>query len=166
MNILAIDPGNRESAYVLYDSDTGKPTRFGKVDNGILLECIRNNDYGHDGIVIERVACMGMAVGEEVFETVLWSGRFIEACDRDLRPWHRVKRHEVKMHLCGNMRAKDPNIRQALIDRFGPGREAAIGTKKAPGPLYGVSADVWAALAVAVVWSDRHAQCAAGGHHG
>jgi hypothetical protein len=43
------------------------------------------------------------------------------------------------------MRAKDANIRQALIDRFG-----AVGTKKMPGPLFGVSSHYWAALAVAV----------------
>jgi hypothetical protein len=42
------------------------------------------------------------------------------------------------------MRAKDANIRQALIDKLG-----AVGTKKAPGPLYGISGHLWAALAVA-----------------
>ena len=41
------------------------------------------------------------------------------------------------------MKAKDSNIRQALIDRFGP-----VGTKKNPGWFYGVSKDVWAAIAV------------------
>jgi hypothetical protein len=61
----------------------------------------------------------------------------------------------VKMHLCGNTRAKDGNIRQALLDRFGPGKAIACGTKKQPGPLYGVSKDVWQALALAVTWSDQ-----------
>ena len=57
------------------------------------------------------------------------------------------------MALCKNNRAKDKNIRQALIDRFGPGK-AAIGTKKAPGPLYGLKSHLWSALAVAVVAAD------------
>ena len=59
------------------------------------------------------------------------------------------------MHLCGHPRAKDPNIRQALLDRFGPGREKALGTKKAPGALYGIKGDEWAALAVAITWWDQ-----------
>jgi len=58
----------------------------------------------------------------------------------------------VKLHLCGSARAKDTNIRQALIDRYGG--SAAIGKKAAPGPLYGVSKDVWSALAVAVTAAD------------
>ena len=54
------------------------------------------------------------------------------------------------MNLCYDSRAKDGNIRQALIDRFGP-----VGTKKAPGWFYGVSKDVWAAVAVGVTWADK-----------
>ena len=55
----------------------------------------------------------------------------------------------VKSHLCHSAKANDSNIRQALIDRWG-GDQVAIGRKKAPGPLYGFSGDMWAALAVAV----------------
>jgi hypothetical protein len=43
------------------------------------------------------------------------------------------------------MRAKDANIRQALIDKIGP-----QGTKAQPGPTYGIKSHSWAALAVAV----------------
>jgi hypothetical protein len=90
-----------------------------------------------------------MAVGAEVFDTVLWAGRFAEAA-------HRVTvvmlpRRAVKLALCGDSRAKDANIRQALIDRFGG--SAAIGRKAAPGPLYGISRDVWSALAIAVTYT-------------
>jgi len=53
------------------------------------------------------------------------------------------------------MRAKDANIRQALIDRYGPGKDKAIGQKKTPGPLYGFKSHEWAALAVAVTWMDQ-----------
>ncbi len=69
-----------------------------------------------------------------------------------------LKRFDVKLHLCGNARAKDTNIRQALIDRFGgiEGKSKAVGTKKAPGPLYGCKSHMWAALAVAVTWWDTH----------
>lgn len=149
--ILAIDPGPEKSAWVLYDGT--RPIAFAKDGNDELLCKIRcRADVAWDELVIEQIAAMGMAVGAEVFETVFWSGRFIEA---NGGPWNRVKRHEVKMHLCGNTRAKDANIRTALLDRFGPGKEKAVGTKKHPGPLYGIAGDCWAALAVAVTYWDN-----------
>jgi len=64
-----------------------------------------------------------------------------------------LPRRAVKLALCGDSRAKDANIRQALIDRFGG--SAAIGRKTAPGPLYGISRDVWSALAIAVTFALR-----------
>jgi hypothetical protein len=64
-------------------------------------------------------------------------------------------RRDVKMHICGQMKAKDSNIRAALIDRFG-GKERAIGRKASPGPLFGITADRWAALALAITWLDLH----------
>jgi hypothetical protein len=90
-----------------------------------------------------------MAVGEEVFETVFWSGRFAEAVNPV--PVARLGRRAVKLAICGDSRAKDPNIRQALIDRYG-GKECAIGTKHLPGPLHAIVRDVWAALALGVAW--------------
>ena len=60
-----------------------------------------------------------------------------------------AEHQQIKVHLCESARAKDGNVRQALIDRIG-----AQGTKKKPGPTYGVSKDVWAALAVAVCAHD------------
>lgn len=62
-----------------------------------------------------------------------------------------MPRIEVKKHLCHNGAAKDSNIRQALIDRFGP-----PGVKKEPGILYGVKKDIWAAMAIAVTWFDQN----------
>lgn len=55
------------------------------------------------------------------------------------------------LDLCNSARAKDSNTRQALIDRFD-----APGTKKSPGRLYGVKADEWAALPLAVYFEDLH----------
>jgi hypothetical protein len=53
------------------------------------------------------------------------------------------------MHLCNTNRATDANIRQALMDKYGSTQQVAIGTKKAPGPLYGFGNDERAALALA-----------------
>lgn len=154
MNILAIDPGPTQSAYLVLED--GKPTMHAKVPTGELLKEIRNTFgdshalfAGCDHLAIEMVQSFGMSVGQEIFETVLWTGRMIEAWPR---AHSLVYRKDVKMHFCHSMRAKDSNIRTALIDRFGG--ESAIGRKAAPGPLYGISGDVWSALAIAVYFAD------------
>lgn len=146
--IIAIDPGPTESAWVLWD---GKAVRnFAKEKNDDLLNRLGMSRNTTAACVIEKIANLGMpAVGESVFETAYWTGRFAQQYGDHVI---RVPRHTIKMHLCGSMRAKDPNIRQALIDRIGE-----RGTKKSPGPLYGVSGDAFAALAVAVWYWDTAA---------
>jgi len=106
---------------------------------------VQAENYGDiDTLAIEMIASYGMAVGREVFETCVWIGRFQQVW-RSPESVRLVYRRDVKLHLCGNPRAKDPNIRQALIDLLGP-----AGTKKQPGPTYGVKSHAWAALGVAV----------------
>jgi hypothetical protein len=154
MKLLAIDPGSERSAWLLLED--GKPSEFGYESNeDLYFRLIQYRHSGWSAAVIESVDSYGMAVGREVFETVFWTGRYFEALIVEI-PVVRLTRRKVKLHLCGTSTAKDANVRQALIDRFGGigGKSAAIGTKAAPGPLYGVSGDVWAALAVAVAWAD------------
>lgn len=158
--ILAIDPGTTESGWVLLDS--GVPIMFGKDENEDVIsmvyeaDCFGLHDPSIDGnvnvdtLAIEMVASYGMAVGAEVFETCVWIGRFTEAWSPTPT---RVYRKDVKMHLCGQTRAKDGNVRQALIDRFG-GKDKAIGKKASPGVCYGMAGDVWQALALAVTVHD------------
>jgi hypothetical protein len=131
----------------------GAPRVFGITQNPVLLMSIRQKLFEADALVCEMTESRGMPVGKDVHETTYWIGRFVEA-SRKL-PSTRLYRREVKMHLCGNTRAKDSNIRQALIDRWG-GKEKAIGKKASPGPLYGISKDVWQALGLAVTWWDLH----------
>lgn len=151
MKIIAVDPGPEQSAFVVMDN--GAIMEHAKVDNAWLLTFLKGFlGYRESHLVIEQIASFGMSVGAEVFETVFWSGRFAEAFPGD---FYRIKRHEVKMHLCQNMRARDGNIRQAIIDRYG-GMGTAIGRKKTPGPLYGIAGDQWSALAVALVFHDRN----------
>lgn len=84
-----------------------------------------NSEY--DLLVIEMIASYGMAVGQTVFETCVWIGRFVEIASFNNIKFEYIYRKDEKMNLCYSMKAKDSNIRQALIDRFGP-----VGTKKNP----------------------------------
>ena len=150
---LAIDPGPVQSAWLVM-GPAGGIRSFGIWDNISLLLLLRGEDdqlspdVTH--LAIEKVESFGMAVGAEVFETVFWSGCFAEAAHQ--LKLERISRRAVKLNLCGSARAKDPNIRQALIDRYGG--PDSIGKKAAPGPLFGISKDVWSALAVAVTAAD------------
>ncbi len=155
--ILGIDPGQVQSAWIFLEPKPGgvHVGRFGISPN----EHVVNNLIMRRGtvdLVIEMIASYGMAVGEETFETVVWIGRFMQAYANPERT-HRMKRLKVKTHLCHDSRAKDGNIRQALIDRFG-GKDAAVGKRGAPGPLYGISKDVWAALALAITFAETNPQ--------
>src|SRR6185503_14865134 len=144
--VLAIDPGTTRSAWLRFDGD--RPDGFGITANDVLITALRTGGLP-DVVVIEKVESYGMAVGAEVFDTVWWAGRFAEAAHRV--PVVLLPRRAVKLALCGDSRARDANIRQALIDRFGG--SAAIGLKATPGPLYGIGRDVWSALAIAVTYS-------------
>lgn len=155
MSLLAIDPGPEKSAWVLYDK--GKILHTDIESNEYLLKILKDPVHflGCDGadikhVALEKVASYGMAVGESVFETVFWTGRFVQA-------WRgkstRIPRKDIKMHLCQSMRAKDANIRQALIDKLG-----APGTRKNPGPTFGITSHLWAALALAVTFDEIYGQ--------
>jgi hypothetical protein len=152
MSILAIDPGCTESAYAILDEQL-KPIEFGKVENKELLGKIESILFLDKAkyFAIEMVASYGMAVGVEVFETCFWIGRFWQMAYTDGEKRKKIYRKDEKINLCHSMKAKDSNIRQALIDRFG-----VVGTKKAPGWFYGVSKDVWAAIAVGVTYHDMY----------
>lgn len=144
--LLACDPGTLNSAFIwLVD---GKISETQYMPNTVAVNWLRTF---HGDFVFEMVASYGMAVGRETFETVLWCGRFADAAATLGRKYphsphtvRKVYRKDIKMHLCNSMRAKDANIRQALIDKLGP-----VGTKNKRGPCYGISGHLWAALAVA-----------------
>ncbi len=174
--ILAVDPGNEFSAYVIVENDLSRVVDKGKVENGVLLRKIEDEFlslpieyaaiemvacYGMpvgrevfetcvnigrlmDGVLlrkiedeflslpieyaaIEMVACYGMPVGREVFETCVNIGRLMDRIEKvlHLKPtW--IYRKDEKICLCNSMRAKDSNIRQALIDGEGFQHPAGI----------------------------------------
>lgn len=146
---LCIDPGPVESGWCKMRAT--EILEGGKLKNQILLHEVELFGRNPDAkLAIEMIASYGMPVGADVFQTCVWIGRFMQA-------WSNpddvllVTRKEIKLHICGTPRAKDANIRQAIIDKFPPrgdGKIPQIGTKTNPGPLYGVTKDEWAALAL------------------
>lgn len=159
--ILAIDPGNTQSGYVVVEHDGEEIRRVlkvGKEPNRIVLDVIKSTPTGYD-LAIEMIAGMGMAVGAETFDTCYWIGRFWQYAIDNSKAADQTKiyRREEKLDLCGSLSAKDANIRQALVDRYAPGQpNFGKGTKKNPGFFYGFSADMWAAMAVAVTYFDKY----------
>lgn len=160
MIVFAIDPGNTNSAYAVMKTRQGQDYEllaFGKHPNKECMEIMIDwleQLCSVDIVVIERVASYGLAVGREVFETCEWIGRFTQEAEKE-KPVEYIYRKDEKMNICGNMKAKDSNIRQALIDRFATkDLKNGKGTKKDPDYFYGVSKDCWAAIAIAVTFLD------------
>jgi len=174
VKVLAIDPGPSCSALVLWNGTQIVDHKYEA--NELMLLYLHSyfntiTPINSVAMVIEQVKSYGMAVGETIFDTVFWSGRFYEA-------WNGSKfllpRLEVKMHLCHDSKAKDTNIRQALRDRFGEPfykeimmnsdgvvkYKAGINKGKPkmvtlPNKTYdSIAGDEWAAFALAVTWYD------------
>lgn len=164
--ILAIDPGNEQSGVVLIRERDLKPIVAEKITNEELLDNLLMDRYERleeseciNHVAIEMIASYGMAVGQSVFETCVWIGRFIQALEDNYYndSLKFIYRKDEKMNLCGSMKAKDSNIVQALIDRFAPNTpNKGKGTKKEPGWFYGFKKDIWQAYAVAVTYHDMY----------
>jgi len=157
--IFAIDPGNIHSAYVLYCPRSHTVLQKGKVLNELLRRKLNRDRHNQNYIfVIEMIKSYGMAVGASVFDTCIWIGRFTEILERAGREVHFMGRKDAVIEICHCTKAKDSNVRTALIDLFpatGGGATPQIGTKKEPGPLFGMAKDTWAALAVAIAFHKK-----------
>lgn len=143
--VIGIDPGNTHSAGVILKE--GKITHHAYLPNKEFLEWLNITQCGDDDaeFVCEMIASYGLPVGKTIFETCIFIGTILAF----LPDTKRVTRIQVKSTICHSAKAKDANVRQALIDIYGP-----PGTKKNPGGTYGISGDVWAALAVATAFTD------------
>jgi len=162
MRILAIDPGEKQSAYVVLEHKTMKVEDRGILPNTEFIMGFRGdtetffNNY-YDAVVIEYPAPRGQPMYTQLVDTIFWIGRFAQACSTEMI---RMDRKDVKMALCDSTKAKDSNIRAACISRFEyqvkhkKGRCPVIGAGGCEGPLYGIVKDIWAALAVALTFMD------------
>lgn len=128
---------------------------FNKLKNRDVMTILLNRLNEIDNVVIERIQSFGMPVGREVFESCEWIGRFSQEAEKKADVSY-IYRKEEKLYLCGNPRAKDVNIRAALIERFAKHDfKNGKGTKKEPDFFYGVKADEWSAICIAVTFLDK-----------
>ena len=165
MVILGIDPGTERSAYVIWDGQNIHEKDW--IPNHRLIDMIHNGFPGVEHVVIEMVEARGMPIGKETIDTIVWIGRFYEAVIGSFLPVKLVYRRDIKVHLCGSARAKPGNLSRVLKDRFGEpytyeivgqfgkkGQAVKAKRVRVPGTLDGMNDHTWAALEVAVYFSD------------
>lgn len=154
--IIGIDPGNIYTGFAVIDGNF-KPLEFGKVENKELIGWFEmNRNWLPKTVYIEKVASYGMSVGQTVFDTCEWIGRYTQFFEERGFKVKFVRRKEYVTEFCGSSRAKDANVTQYLIDRFAPNTpNHGKGSKKEPGFFYGFKADIWQAYAVSV-WGEEN----------
>jgi hypothetical protein len=147
MRLIAIDPGTRASGYVEMDGNGRILLADKEMANADVLNTMRTLWSGVT-VAIEKMSYQGPSrmVGTETFDTCEWIGRFDEAarpCKTAL-----VTRNAVLKALRAE---NDSQVAFAVRELYG-GQKTAVGTKRAPGPLYGVGGHALQALAVGVVY--------------
>lgn len=160
--VLAFDPGPKETGWLIGEFGTTNDVIVHSHDiaanDSLLLwsRCASSSGWSYVHIVIEEFVCYGKPVGVDSIAMIHFMGRLHEVLLRSTGVEAEYISHkDVGDHLCHSVKAKNSHIRQVLIDRYGPGKEKAIGLKKRPGPLYGVHTHEWSALALAVTVADR-----------
>jgi len=154
--LLAIDPGPATCGLVAYDTDAQRVTR---AHAELTWPDVRHAMFGYlpSGA---RVVCERTQAGPpsgDVVRTTEVVGRVMEWCDSTRTPLELLYRREVLATLGISARgAKDALVRATLIDLHGTSKAGAVGTRRAPGPLYGVTSHAWAALALAVATNLRN----------
>jgi hypothetical protein len=162
--ILSIDPGPELSAIVELSRPEGEPpvvAPYNQEDNEIVLQMLKHIS-GDVHVVIERIEARAQPFGWDTRNTCEWATHFYRRA-KDLNvDVHWLTRSKVRTHLGGVVTTTATQVEQITMDRFGPGRRAAIGTAKDPGPLFCMSPKskwkhAWAALALAITWEETHA---------
>jgi len=164
MQILAIDPGNIESGWVVFSTGMRRVSGSnfdiigsGKCKNVDLIYDIGYEFPGYDILVMEEMVAYGKC-GREVTDTAFWAGRLCQASTVDFRL---VSRSKVRGHFEART---DKDIIERLIERFCPELYAKFGSKELSRPKLINAAreeyfktfkeDVWQAFALGVCWYD------------
>lgn len=154
--IIAIDVGTAQTAYTVMNKEY-RIIESDIVPNETLLDIIKQNRQDVKTLVYEEFASYGMPIGKTTMESIKWNGRFIQhALHHGYCHIVPMLRKDVKMNLCQTMKAKDSNIRIALVDRYATHDfKNGKGTKNNPDTLYGFRADMYSSLAIGTTYYDK-----------
>ena len=165
MRFIACDPGNEKSALVIYDA-------YAKTIGGQFIgpnkDCrlwLKHLAPIHQLLVMEYTKpyvrytkAKKPYFPSQVMLTAREQGRFQEIFESVDRKVDYIFRQTVKAHIAGKATANDSEIRKALLDRYG-GERVALGKKASPGPLWGIKADLWQALAAGIAYAEKKLKC-------
>ena len=149
MATTGIDPGP-EFFYIVTLGDDGRTIlakEAVKVADVASYVMTLRATYPRLTVACEWPRARGMRTANDEFELCYHIGAVGAAVGQS---WRLLPRHDIKMHLCGKSAAKDGDVIAALTGLLGP-----KGTKRAPGPTYGMAGDLWQALAVAVTAAEN-----------
>jgi hypothetical protein len=151
MLILGIDPGEKESGVVLFDRTANRVLwAHHKEQRDLEVDLLMRWSELPDVIVCENIVPMGVPFSRNLRETCRTIDRLELIAEQRNIHWVPITRNEVKVAICGKCQGiKDANVLAGVQERFG-GKAACKGTKKNPGPCYGVSGHCWQALAAVV----------------
>ena len=151
MKILAINPGDIVSAWVLYDVDNKIPLEYAKEENDVILNKILGFDC--DKLIIQVSKPHGMPISINKFNTYIWSGRFWGSFGKDVEL---VDLDDIKRFFFGQIgKIKNTDIYKEILSRYGGDKKIACGTKESPGVLYGFNLETILALSVAITFSEK-----------
>jgi hypothetical protein len=167
LKILGLDPGTRATGWVIYDAEEKRvlataPEKGGRTQNELLLRYIVDPSaaaaaelagelpggrefftIGRSGI--EKIT-LYQRVNDDVHDTILWYGKFQYALEENEVPTNLYPRSTIRATICPDLKSpNDSAVIAALKDKVGP-----PGTKKLPGPTYGITGHSWQALAAAI----------------
>jgi len=152
--IIGIDPGPTTCGIVILDG-----TRVTLAHKAATVpECLHIlrgtsvlEGYSNATVAIERVQSYGIA-GASLLQTAEVCGRLQQCAEDSGHMTLLFYRREVLRALdVTGKGSRDAVVRQRLLEIWGGDPKALKGTKRDPGPLYGVAGHAWQALAVAVV---------------
>lgn len=159
--LFALDPGDKSTGWVVYDTIARRIDMRGDDKNEDMLVSI--GKISGVTVVIETMTPHGKRVGQQVFDAIFWGARFYERALACGLPTHTVTRAKAKGHCLRMIGGNDSDIKTALVKAYG-GKKIAVGTVKAPGPLFGATSHQLAALAVARTYAETQMDTPPHGH--
>lgn len=138
-NYIGIDTGEKKTAFAVYSPKKQKIIDKDIVNNDLVFEAIKKHKE-NSLVGIELIECFGFVVGRSVFETAVWTGRFLQFFVSENINYIRVYRRDYKLHFCNSLKARDSNVKANLETIFRNKKNFFDGVKK----------DIWQALAIAL----------------